>query len=227
MKTVTRNYTYKSIAELTDKEFETFNKFILNTKTLLDNINRDIYRDLQDQCTEGLRSMGYMFECDNIFFNDYNNPTDYYKLNYIGKLPDDIDISDSISVGVDSFDYDKLFGIKYDITYGIIFKIDYENNREVFDMLYITESANDFKKSFEVTDQEYKTILNFVTKYCDKIKEEYKPFKTDVDNVADYFGELLSLNGSEFKEYMNGYIGLGLYFDEDGHIVDYDWNYND
>lgn len=226
MKTISKDYTYKSIEELTDNEMESFITFAVNDESLISSITDDIYRDVEDQCQNGLRSMGYMFECDDILYDNYDVPEYLYNLDYIGKLPDDVDISDRVSIGIYGFEFKEKFNINDDIADSIIFNIYYDDYHNTVEAWYIIEDKDDFKKSFEITDQEYESILNFVTDYVSKIKEEYKPFKDDVDQINNWFRKLISFYSKEFEEYMTGYVDLGLYFDEDGNVIDYDWNYN-
>lgn len=231
MKIVSVNYTYKSPSEFTDKEFETFVKYMQRGYPLSNSIMQDINNDVKEECHEGLRSIGYKFQCDDISFPYYHSQ-EYSNLEYLGEMPDDFEVSDRVSIGIYSVDYGKKFTVSADIVENIILKIysspdEYDLNYNDTVNIGYFYNTSEFKKYYELTSQEMNTISSYVYRFVSKLKDDYAPFKEDVDRIIKVYYDTTSFKSDTFKEYISRYSNLGIYFDEDGNIVKYDWNYEE
>ena len=234
METISKEYTYKSVEELTDKEFELFSDFLWKNESLLNTITRDIYDNVETECQNVLRSMDYAFECDGMYFDSYNNFEDFINLEYVNKLPYDEDINDNVSIGVSELELSDIKFIDINrIINNIIFSIYAEKediiyDNDTFDFAYFKQNnSKDFKQYYELTDSEFDAISKYIYDFVEKITSEYNVFKNNADTIINWYEDVITLNGPKFKEYMTGYVDLGLYFNEDGNIVDYDWNYEE
>lgn len=235
MKHTTEDYTYKSITELTDTELEAFGDYIYKNDSLLYTITGDIYDDVKTYCENGLRSMGYAFECDGMIFDSYNNFEDFVNLEYVNKLPYDEDVNDNVSIGVSELELSDIKFVDIDeIVNSIIFSIYAEKediiyDNDTFDFIYFKQNnSKDFKTYYELTDSEFDAVSKYIYDFVEKIKSEYNVFKDAADTIINWYEDVIRLYGPKFNEHItNCYFDLGIYFDEDGDIIDYDWNYEE